>query len=143
MDDSNDILGGFDAPAAPVKVKAVRKSAKAKAAKRAAKASEPKETQNDQLIRTVPGTDVGGHDTAGTDGETRTERPGAILGTVNQAPDAADVDARNVTQEQSDFITAEVDRANREDLPRLGGNAEASGWEAVKGGSPEFLGKAK
>ena len=100
-------------------------------------------SDNDQLIRTVPGTDVGGHDTAGTDGETRTERPGAILGTPNSQPGQRTLDARNIAQNQSDFVTQEVDRANREDLPRLGGEAEAGNWKAEKGGPPSSLADAK
>lgn len=81
---------------------------------------------NDQLIRTVPGTDIGGHDTAGVDGETRTERPGEILGTPN--PDAGTVkhtaDAREHEEKRGDYVRDQVDKANREDLPKLGGNVE-------------------
>jgi hypothetical protein len=94
---------------------------------------------NDQLIPTVPGTDVGGHDTAGVDGKKRTERSGEILGTPDEEPSKATKDAREQTLEQSDFITQEVDRANREDLPRLGGDTGPGSWKAIKGGPPEFL----
>lgn len=96
-------------------------------------------SENDQLIRTVPGTDVGGHDTAGVDGETRTERPGDILGTPNVEPSKAAKDARAITQEQSDFVTREVDRNNREVLPKLGGDADQGSWKAEEGGVPSFL----
>lgn len=135
-----DIIGGIQDETPK------EKAGKAKAGRpmKAAKVEKvEKATSNDQLVRSVPGTDVGGHDTAGVDGKARTERPGAILGTVNSDPDAHDVAARATEMERSDFVTAEVDRANREDLPRLGGNVDAGEWKAVKGGSPEFLGKAK
>lgn len=100
-------------------------------------------TPNDQLVRTVPGTDVGGHDTAGVDGETRTERAGDILGTPNVEPSQATRRARDLTNERSDFVTQEVDRANREDLPRLGGDATAEDWKPEPGGPPEFLAGAR
>lgn len=96
-------------------------------------------SDNDQLVRTVPGTDVGGHDTAGVDGETRTERSGDILGTPNVAPSDNTKKNREQTLAQTDFVTKEVDRANREDLPRLGGEAAPGDWEAIEGGPPEFL----
>jgi hypothetical protein len=80
---------------------------------------------NDQLTQGVPGTDVGGHDSAGTDRQTRTERPGQMLGTPN--PDAEAVSRRETAQEledaRSEFVRQEVSRANREDLPKLGGDA--------------------
>jgi hypothetical protein len=87
---------------------------------------------NDQVVRTLPNTDLGGHDTSGTHGEERTERPGSILGTPN--PDEASVsrtqDARAIELARADYVTAEVDRANREELPRLGGNSDI-GWQAT------------
>lgn len=87
-------------------------------------------TENDQLHRTVPGTDSGGHDTAGTDGKRRRERKGAILGTPNV--DAETVKRRETAQEledrRSEFMRQEVERANREDLPRLGGTPK-SDWK--------------
>jgi hypothetical protein len=96
-------------------------------------------SNNDQLIRTVPGTDVGGHDTAGVDGEKRTERKGEILGTPNEKPSEKTTKAREQAVDQADFVTQEVDRANREDLPRLGGDTGPDSWKPIKGGPPEFL----
>ena len=85
---------------------------------------------NDQVVRTIPGTDLGGHDTSGVDGKERTERSGEILGTPD--PDSSTekhtADARARTTERTDYVTAEVDRANREELPKLGGNVEDT-WE--------------
>lgn len=92
----------------------------------------------DYVVPTVPGTPIGGHDIHGADGETRTERAGEILGT----PDLTLVDtdhrdaARKRETERADFVAEEVDRANREDLPKLGGNVELDNWKAEKGGSP-------
>lgn len=96
-------------------------------------------SDNAQLVRTVPGTDIGGHDTAGVDGEKRTERPGDILGTPNSDTSKATKDARELANDQADFVTKEVDRANREDLPRLGGDTGPGNWKPIKGGPPEFL----
>lgn len=79
---------------------------------------------NDQLVRTVPGTDVGGHDTAGVDGEPRTERSGDILGTPDPDTAPAVRTARERELARADHVQAEVDRANREDLPKLGGEIE-------------------
>ena len=104
---------------------------------------EHESSSNDQLVRTVPGTDVGGHDTAGVDGEKRTERPGDLLGTPNVEPSKATITAREVAISQADHVAKEVDRANREDLPRLGGDEAPSGWEPVKGGPPGFLDEPK
>ena len=98
---------------------------------------------NDQLVPTVPGTDVGGHDTAGVDGKKRTERSGDVLGTPDREPDRATQTQRELETERADFVTAEVDRANREDLPRLGGPNAPEEWEAEKGGPPEFLANAR
>jgi hypothetical protein len=85
---------------------------------------------NDQLVRTVPGTDVGGHDTAGVDGKERTERSGELLGTPDLTPDVKrqSAKARELEERKSDYVREEVDRANREDLPKLGGNVE-DGWK--------------
>lgn len=100
--------------------------------------------ENDQVVPVLPGTDVGGHDTAGVDGDKRTERSGELLGT----PDTSEIDtdhreeARKLVTDRADFVAEEVDRANREDLPRLGGNVELEDWKAEKGGSPEFLDNA-
>jgi hypothetical protein len=83
------------------------------------------------VVVTVPGTIVGSHDLQGTDGEERTDRPGEILGTP------VDVEERTAAREREnargDFVRDEVDRANREELPKLGGSA-ADDWEPVKGG---------
>lgn len=98
---------------------------------------------NDQIVRTVPGTDVGGHDTSGVDGEKRTERAGEILGTPDAAPSDSTVDARELEGKRTDFVTAEVDRTNREVLPKLGGPAAPEEWKAEKGGVPEFIANAR
>lgn len=96
------------------------------------------------VIPTVPGTFVGGHDVQGTDGKERTDRPGDILGTPVDEPTAHDTRARKQTEDQTDFVTKEVDRNNREVLPLLGGpNAEALGWEPEEGGVPEFIAGAR
>lgn len=78
---------------------------------------------------TQPGTIVGGHDLQGTDGTTRTDRPGEILGTpVVSAASAGRLNAGRAQQTaKTDHITAEVDRANREELPKLGGPVD-DGW---------------
>ena len=78
---------------------------------------------NDQLVRTIPGTDIGGHDTAGVDGDERTERPGEILGTPNpSAVSAKSTQDHRAAQEARDLSVVEaVDKANREELPKLGG----------------------
>jgi len=94
---------------------------------------------NDQVVPTVPGTDVGGHDTAGVDGEKRTERSGELLGTPDHETPKETAAARELEVDRDTFVAKEVDRANREDLPRIGGAAGPSGWKPEKGGSPEFL----
>lgn len=81
------------------------------------------------VIPTMPGTHVGGHDVQGADGEKRTDRPGEILGTVAESKADAkrreDNHAKQTAKE--DYVTEEVDRANREELPLLGGPLE-DGW---------------
>jgi hypothetical protein len=78
------------------------------------------------VVPMEPGTIVGSRDQQGTDGTTRTDRPGELLGTP--IPD------ENLSKNQSkedakhDYVRAEVDRANREELPRLGGTVD-DGWE--------------
>lgn len=67
----------------------------------------------------VEGTYIGAHDNQGTDGETRTDRPGEILGTVIAD---AKAEARTTELAKHDYVRAEVDRANREELPKLGGD---------------------
>ena len=86
------------------------------------------------VIPTVPGTIVGAHDVQGVDGETRTDRPGEILGTPAETPEnvkrretAADIETA-----RADHVREEVDRANREELPKLGGDAPAENWEPTK-----------
>lgn len=76
------------------------------------------------IVLTAPGTIVGGHDVQGTDGTTRTDRPGELLGT----PIAKSKNDPNSIA-QGDYVRQEVDRANREELPRLGGKAD-DGWTA-------------
>jgi hypothetical protein len=77
---------------------------------------------------TMPGTIVGSHDLQGTDGTERTDRPGEILGT----PIVDDAERATANREReakrSDYVTSEVDRANREELPKLGGPVD-DGWE--------------
>lgn len=84
------------------------------------------------VVPSVPGTFVGGHDIQGTDGKTRTDRPGEILGTVALTDTQEKKIKTNAAREseRADFVTSEVDRANREDLPKLGGDADDDGWEA-------------
>lgn len=95
------------------------------------------------VIPTVPGTHVGGHDVQGTDGVPRTDRPGEILGTVAGEATAHDKGAREMELEKEDFVRAEVDRNNREVLPLLGGPVDITGWTAEEGGVPEFIANAK
>lgn len=78
------------------------------------------------VVPSVPGTYVGGHDLQGTDGKVRTDRPGEILGTP--VPSASRTEARAHEMAKADYVTSEVDRANREELPRLGGTVD-DGWE--------------
>lgn len=136
-DERDETIEPTPAPRAP----RARKSAtrRSTARKSTTTAEDAEATPNDQLVRTVPGTDVGGHDTAGTDGEKRTERAGDLLGTVNREPGRATTDARQLETDRADFVAKEVDRANREDLPRLGGQNAPENWEPEEGGSPEFL----
>lgn len=77
-----------------------------------------------------PGTIVGSQDLQGTDGTERTDRPGEILGTpaVSDASAKRLNDARARETARADHVTAEVDRANREELPLLGGDADDN-WE--------------
>lgn len=81
------------------------------------------------VVVTQPGSIVGSHDLQGTDGETRTDRPGEILGTpVVPAADSARARSTAATETaKADSITAAVDKANREELPRLGGPVD-DGW---------------
>lgn len=96
------------------------------------------------VVPAVPGTFVGGHDNQGADGKPRTDRPGEILGTPAGKASDHDTSAREQTLAQTDFVTAEVDRNNRDVLPLLGGpNTDALGWEGEKGGVPEFIANAK
>ena len=95
------------------------------------------------VIPTVPGTFVGGHDVQGADGVPRTDRPGEILGSPAGESTKSDTNAREVELARTDFVTQEVDRNNRDVLPLLGGAADTTGWKAEKGGVPEFIGNAK
>lgn len=79
------------------------------------------------VVPSVPGTYVGGHDMQGADGETRTDRPGEILGTP--IADEGHDTARAKEHAKHDYVRSEVDRANREELPRLGGDVEDT-WTA-------------
>lgn len=95
------------------------------------------------VIPTVPGTFVGGHDVQGADGKKRTDRPGEILGTAAGKPTPHDKTARETEAEKSDFVAQEVDRNNREVLPLLGGPNDEERWQAQEGGVPEFIANAK
>ncbi len=95
------------------------------------------------VIPTVPGTIVGGHDVQGADGKPRTDRPGEILGTVAGEATKHDKSARETEIARTDFVTSEVDRTNREVLPLLGGPNDEERWEAEKGGVPEFIANAR
>lgn len=79
------------------------------------------------VVPMEPGTIVGSRDQQGTDGTTRTDRPGEILGTPI-APGDAHTAGQRKERAKHDYVTAEVDRANREELPRLGGTID-DGWE--------------
>lgn len=81
------------------------------------------------VVPMEPGTIIGSRDVQGTDGTTRTDRPGEILGTP--IPDMNRTDGRAHEKAKTDYVTAEVDRANREELPRLGGTID-DGWEPGK-----------
>lgn len=81
------------------------------------------------VVVTVPGTIVGSHDLQGTDGTERTDRPGEILGTpAKTSGENTAQDGRAREGARHDYVRSEVDRANREELPKLGGNAEDT-WE--------------
>lgn len=98
-----------------------------KAAKDAADVTEVPKGMD--VVVTVPGTIVGSHDLQGTDGEERTDRPGEILGTpADTGENTTRGDARAKEMARTDYVTSEVDRANREELPKLGGNV-ADTWE--------------
>lgn len=86
------------------------------------------------VVPSVPGTYVGGHDVQGADGTERTDRPGEILGTA--IPDESRKAAREHSQARSDYVTSEVDRANREELPLLGGTVD-DGWEPGNAGTTD------
>jgi hypothetical protein len=90
-------------------------------------------SNNDQLIRTVPGTDIGGHDTAGVDGDKRTERPGELLGTPNPSAESVrNTQTHRAAEEaRADRVTKAVDKANREELPKLGGETNPETGESV------------
>lgn len=94
------------------------------------------------VIPTVPGTFVGGHDVQGADGKPRDDRPGEILGTPAGESTDRDRSARELETERADFTAREVDRNNREVLPLLGGDTPEP-WEAEEGGVPEFVQNAR
>ena len=82
------------------------------------------------VIPTVPGTFVGGHDVQGADPKVRTDRPGDILGTpvTDEATTTRIDEAREHETAKHDAVREAVDRNNREVLPFLGGNQD-DGWE--------------
>lgn len=98
------------------------------------------------VVPTVPGTFVGGHDLQGTDGVPRTDRPGEILGTPVTTGDQAKTreEARKHEAEKADAQTEAVDRNNREVLPLLGGK-NPDNWEKsdIKVEVPESVRPAK
>jgi hypothetical protein len=79
---------------------------------------------------TQPGTIVGSHDLQGTDGTERTDRPGEILGTpvLTPANEERARSTREREEKRASYIASEVDRANREELPKLGGPIDDN-WE--------------
>jgi hypothetical protein len=89
------------------------------------------------VVPSVPGTYVGGHDVQGADGKPRTDRPGEILGTpaTTDETKARSAEARDAETAKHDYIREAVDRNNREVLPLLGGpikdDWEADGRQAV------------
>jgi len=97
------------------------------------------------VVPTVPGTFVGGHDLQGTDGTVRTDRPGEILGTPVTTSDQAKsrAEAREFETAKADAQTEAVDRNNREVLPLLGGR-NPDNWEKdIKVEVPESVRPAK
>lgn len=81
------------------------------------------------VVPMEPKTEVGGRDMQGADGKTRTDRPGEILGTpAHNDEEGRAAESREREAKRADYITAEVDRANREELPKLGGPVD-DGWE--------------
>lgn len=78
------------------------------------------------VVPVEPGTIVGARDLQGTDGTTRTDRPGELLGTPIE--DDSHAPGRATETAKHDFVRSEVDRANREELPKLGG-VTADTWE--------------
>lgn len=80
----------------------------------------------------VPGTFMGAHDLQGTDGETRTDRPGELLGTAVSGDKAADDHrdrARDQAARRGKLMADAVDKANREELPKLGGAGDLDAAE--------------
>lgn len=83
------------------------------------------------VIPTVPGTYVGGHDVQGADGTPRTDRPGELLGTparLDPATAKHQAKARDKELKKHDHVAEAVDRNNREVLPLLGGDIDDQ-WE--------------
>lgn len=71
----------------------------------------------------VPGTFMGAHDKQGTDGTARTDRPGQQLGSAVTDKESDDIRDRAaaVAAKRAELMAAAVDKANREELPKLGG----------------------
>jgi hypothetical protein len=86
------------------------------------------------VIPTVPGTYVGGHDVQGADGTPRSDRPGEILGTpakLDAGTASHQAAARDKETAKHDHIVEAVDRNNREVLPLLGGDIDDA-WEPTE-----------
>ena len=97
------------------------------------------------VVPTVPGTFVGGHDLQGTDGTPRTDRPGVIFGTPVTNSDQAKerADARKFEADKADAVTEAVDQNNREVLPLLGGRNPDNWKKDIKVEVPESVRPAK
>lgn len=93
------------------------------------------------VVPTVPGTFIGGHDLQGTDGKPRTDRPGAILGTPVTDSDTAKerAEARQLETDKADAVTEAVDKNNREVLPLLGGRNPDNWQKDIKVEVPESV----
>jgi hypothetical protein len=97
------------------------------------------------VVPTVPGTFVGGHDLQGADGTPRTDRPGEILGTPVTTSEQAKsrAEARALEAERADAQTEAVDKNNREVLPLLGGKNPDNWKKDITVEVPESVRPAK
>jgi hypothetical protein len=97
------------------------------------------------VVPSVPGTFVGGHDLQGVDGTPRTDRPGALLGTPVTDSEAAKsrAEARQLEEDKADAVREAVDQNNREVLPLLGGKNPDNWKKDITVEVPESVRPAK